>query len=60
MDTVWMKYRESIKSELMDRLYIYPKHMQIAPGRSERYRRNLTQKIKQAFGKQNHQLVTMR
>jgi hypothetical protein len=43
----------------MERLCIYPKDIQIVTGRSERYGRNLIKKIKEAFSKQNHQLVTI-
>ena len=43
----------------MERLCIYPKDIQIVTGRSERYGRNLIKKIKEAFSKQNHQVVTI-
>jgi hypothetical protein len=43
----------------MDRLCIYPKDIQIVTGRSERYGRNLIKKIKEAFSKENHQVVTI-
>lgn len=43
----------------MERLCIYPKDIQIVTGRSERYGRKLIKKIKEAFSKQNHQLVTI-
>ena len=46
MDKVWMEYYESIKQEMkIERLCIYPKDIQIATGRSERYGRNLVRKI---------------
>ena len=55
-----MEYYESIKQgKKMERLCIYPKDIQIVTGRSERYGRKLIKKIKEAFSKQNHQLVTI-
>ncbi len=55
-----MEYYESIKQAMqMERLCIYPKDIQIVTGRSERYGRNLIKTIKEAFSKQNHQLVTI-
>jgi hypothetical protein len=43
----------------MERICIYPKDIQIVTGRSERYGREVIRKIKQANGKQSHQLVTI-
>ncbi len=43
----------------MERLCIYPKDIMRVTGRSERYGRNLIQKIKEALGKLQHQLVTI-
>ncbi len=43
----------------MERLCIYPKDIMRVTGRSERYGRNLIQKIKEAIGKQKHQLITV-
>lgn len=43
----------------MERICIYPKDIMIITGRSERYGRNLIQKIKESTGKQKHQLVTI-
>jgi hypothetical protein len=55
-----MEHSESIKQAMkMERLCIYPKDIQIVTGRSERYGRKLIKKIKEAFSKQNHQLVTI-
>lgn len=43
----------------MERLCIYPKDIQVVTGRSERYGRNLIKKIKEAFSKQDHQVITI-
>jgi hypothetical protein len=40
------------------RTCIYPKDIQCITGRSERYGRNLLNKIKVHFGKQSYQFVT--
>jgi len=45
--------------EIMNRLCIYPKDVQIITGRSDRYGRNLIKKIKDHFKKQQHQVVTI-
>ncbi|ODS88847.1 hypothetical protein [Chryseobacterium lacus] len=42
----------------LTRLCIYPKDIQIITGKSERYSRDLIQKIKKHFNKEEHQLVT--
>ena len=42
----------------LTRLCIYPKDIQIITGKSERYSRDLIQKIKKYFNKEEHQLVT--
>ena len=60
MDEVWMEHTYSIKPVMkMERLCIYPKDIQIVTGKSERFGRNLIKKIKKAFSKQNHQLVSV-
>ena len=43
----------------MERVCIYPKDIQVVTGKSERWGRNLIKKIKEAYNKQNHQLVTV-
>ncbi len=43
----------------MNRLCIYPKDIQIIPGRSDRYCRNLIKKIKVRLKKQQHQVFTV-
>lgn len=43
----------------MERLCIYPKDIQLVTGRSERYGRNLIKKIRDAFSKESHQLVSL-
>ena len=45
--------------EIMNRLCIYPKDIQVITGRSDRYGRNLIKKIKDHFKKQQHQVVTV-
>jgi len=45
--------------EIMNRLCIYPKDIQVITGRSDRYGRNLIKKIKDHFSKQHHQVVTV-
>ena len=45
--------------EIMNRLCIYPKDIQVITGRSDRYGRNLIKKIKDHFNKQQHQVVTV-
>jgi len=45
--------------EIMNRLCIYPKDIQVITGRSDRYGRNLIKKIKDHFSKQQHQVVTV-
>jgi len=42
----------------LTRLCIYPKDIQIITGKSERYSRDLIQKIKKHLHKEEHQLVT--
>lgn len=42
----------------LTRLCIYPKDIQIITGKSERYSRDLIQKIKKHFHKEEHQPVT--
>jgi len=42
------------------RACIYPKDIQIITGRSERYGRNLLNKIKVYFGKESHQFITVK
>jgi len=45
--------------EIMNRLCIYPKDIQVITGRSDRYGKNLIKKIKEHFNKQQHQFVTV-
>ena len=45
--------------EIMNRLCIYPKDIQVITGRSDRYGRNLIKKIKDHFSKQQHEVVTV-
>ena len=45
--------------EIMNRLCIYPKDIQVITGRSDRYGRNLIKKIKEHLSKQQHQVVTV-
>ena len=45
--------------EIMNRLCIYPKDIQVITGRSDRYGRNLIKKIKDHFKKEQHQVVTI-
>jgi len=40
------------------RCVIYPKDIQIITGRSERYSHSLIKKIKEFYGKEDHQFVT--
>lgn len=41
------------------RICIYPKDIQRITGKSERYSRDLIQKIKKAYQKTEHQIVTI-
>lgn len=43
----------------MQRVVIYPKDIMIVTGRSERYSRNLLEKIKANFNKAHHQPLTI-
>lgn len=43
----------------MQRVVIYPKDIMIVTGRSERYSRNLLNKIKVTFNKAKHQPLTI-
>lgn len=43
----------------MNRIFIYPKDVQILTGRSERHARNLLNQIKKNYNKQKHQPVTI-
>jgi hypothetical protein len=42
------------------RACIYPKDIQCITGRSERYGRNLLNKVKAHFGKEPHQFITVK
>ena len=50
---------ENLKFDIMQRLCIYPKDIQIITGRSERYGRSLIRKMKDHFNKEAHQLITV-
>jgi hypothetical protein len=43
----------------MQRIVIYPKDIMIITGRSERYSRNLLNKVKASYSKEKHQLITI-
>ena len=44
----------------MNRICIYPKDIQRITGKSERYGRNLIQKLRNSLGKQSHQFITIK
>jgi len=44
----------------MNRICIYPKDIQRITGKSERYGRNLIQKLRNSLGKQPHQFITIK
>ena len=44
----------------MNRICIYPKDIQRITGKSERYGRNLIQKLRTSLGKQSHQFITIK
>jgi hypothetical protein len=43
----------------LQRICIYPKDLQIITGKSERYARKLLKQIKQHFGKEEYQVLTV-
>ena len=43
----------------MKRLYICPKDVELLMGKSDRQSRRLVQQIKQYFGKERHQFLTL-
>jgi hypothetical protein len=44
----------------MNRICIYPKDIQRITGKSERYGRNLIQKLRNSLGKKPHQFITIK
>lgn len=44
----------------LKRIIIYPKDIQLITGKSERYGRNIIQKIKDHYNKEPHQLVSIK
>ena len=44
----------------MNRICIYPKDIQRITGKSERYGRNLIQKLRVRLGKETHQFITIK
>lgn len=51
--------KNSIMKPKLIRLCIYPKDVQRITGKSERYSRDLINKIKTALGKQPHQVLSV-
>ena len=45
--------------EIINRLCIYPKDIQVITGRSNKYGKNLIKKINDQFKKQQHQVITV-
>lgn len=48
------------KQDRFSRIVIYPKDIQCITGKSERYGRMMIRRVKAHFGKDDHQLVTLR